>query len=1040
MALSEKRKKELDAMLESSGLTTQRKGELDAMMAKGPVQPPTPDAWSQQGGLMKAATAVPEAGIGFAKEAMSRPSTTAHLGLSVGEKLANTPLGARFAKTGFIKNLAEDISALGGKGAAQGMKTALETSIERPKFTVPTNAAQKVGAGIEQAAEYMIPGTQAIKLSKSGLLGRSLAEGGEAYAKTALQRGEAGDDAALAGKIGVLTPPLLQAGMKVVKAFKPAINKVVEEGINKGIKPYFTSTKTSAASRAGYMDRAKEAVKTIWENKPSLENADGTMTQRLPTNRVELLEGVQQAKGKIFEQYHQMAKQAGLRGAEFDPGEITRKLRHLEFDMSMDDEVREYAVKLIPKIEELRGVAPEIVEARIKNMNESLQSFFENRVGKGKARLDVTVANMMREQLDDIIESEVGPGYQALKNKYGALKTIEKDVARQVAVELRKNNKGFFDITDVFTGGDILIGALTQNPAQFARGIAGRAIKERIKFMNDPNRAIKGMFEAIEKHYQPKVPPGALNQRLFGPPGEKVGPIGMGIEDVSGGTPPTSPKAPPGVDAGFQGLEGLTLKTIEKLKGKTSVSKQFISDLTNSGDLKQAERDMIRKALEGEGDKVDVKKFAEKVQTELLPLERGRVETTKYEGVNLPEEVRGNVSRYQERVYESPIKTSAGDTHFGGQKLERSKLSPEDTKRLEQLKFDKEHYRNQRIKAYNEGKMDRGADYQGREIAADREMNQIKNKVKVSTTPENYFAHSRVEDMADGKTRRVIEVQSDLFQKGRLEKEGVADLGTLTKEQKETYNNLRMTSEKDARGISKEVNDFAELINKQRREEISKLEPYRNTWHERIIREEIKQAAKDGKKTVLFPTGETAMKVEGLGDNSQWSSRHADRGWERLLRDYPMKVGMEIKQAGPNIDADRWIVTDILGDGRFKAVPSDRVLPRGESTTHFFGASQEIKELPNKDLFGAVDQETFDISGSVDKENPIYRFYEKDIRKFLTNKYKAEPFTDDKGVTWWKVNVGPELKKLPIEAFAIAPVGALASTPLTAKKKEKTRR
>ena len=39
------------------------------------------------------------------------------------------------------------------------------------------------------------------------------------------------------------------------------------------------------------------------------------------------------------------------------------------------------------------------------------------------------------------------------------------------------------------------------------------------------------------------------------------------------------------------------------------------------------------------------------------------------------------------------------------------------------------------------------------------------------TGSKNYFGHTRIEDMADNKTRRVIEVQSDLYQKGNLEQE-----------------------------------------------------------------------------------------------------------------------------------------------------------------------------------------------------------------------------------------------------------------------------
>lgn len=42
--------------------------------------------------------------------------------------------------------------------------------------------------------------------------------------------------------------------------------------------------------------------------------------------------------------------------------------------------------------------------------------------------------------------------------------------------------------------------------------------------------------------------------------------------------------------------------------------------MTNSGDVKQVEKDIIRSLLDSEGDKVNVADFKKKVQAELLPL------------------------------------------------------------------------------------------------------------------------------------------------------------------------------------------------------------------------------------------------------------------------------------------------------------------------------------------------------------------------------------------------------------------------------------
>lgn len=319
----------------------------------------------------------------------------------------------------------------------------------------------------------------------------------------------------------------------------------------------------------------------------------------------------------------------------------------------------------------------------------------------------------------------------------------------------------------------------------------------------------------------------------------------------------------------FAGLSDLSTKIVEKLKGKSTVSKQFITDLTNSGDVKQVERDLIRKILEDEGDKIDVSKFANKVKSELLPLKRIDA-GTKYENqVTLHEDIRGQVANYSEHIYDSPIETSAGNVHFG-----QRAYTPEKGSFMEP-----------------KGK--------------------------------GYFGHTRVEDMADGKTRRVIEVQSDLYQKGGLGKE--TDQWSV------------LNGDESVNKIGQEELQ-RRLAN--RKKEASKLTQYNDpTAHFRMVREEIKKAAEDGKTDVLFPTGETAMKIEGMG------------------------------------------------------------------------------YMPD-----------------LDKDNPIYKFYEKEMGKYLKSKYGAEQFVDENGVSWMKVRIKPEQAKAPVEAF-VAPIVAGAGAAAAAKKK-----
>lgn len=60
--------------------------------------------------------------------------------------------------------------------------------------------------------------------------------------------------------------------------------------------------------------------------------------------------------------------------------------------------------------------------------------------------------------------------------------------------------------------------------------------------------------------------------------------------------------------------------------------------------------------------------------------------------------------------------------------------------------------------------------------------------------------------------------------------------------------------------------------------------------------------------------------------------------------------------------------------------------------------------------------ETFDISWKVDQNNPIYKFYEKEVGRYLKNKYDAKLVTDDKGVSWYQVDVKDSMG-WPVEAF-----------------------
>lgn len=505
----------------------------------------------------------------------------------------------------------------------------------------------------------------------------------------------------------------------------------------------------------------------------------------------------------------------------------------------------------------------------------------------------------------------------------------------------------------------------------------------------------------------------------------------------------------------FEGAVNYTTKVLDKLKGATSVSPQYINDLTRMPDVKQAEKDVIGKAMQNYNGqpKIPVNQFAKDVEGELLPLKRDTKSAngaghTQYENVTLPSELRGNVANYYENIHSSPIPTSAGGVHFS------------------QTEFPN-YFAHTRVE----------------DLADNVDLKSLQD----ATTPFDQFdprlGRKAVEEAGGkpGGTRRVIELQSDLMQKGRLDAEkATSDLG------RPLFNDATGTSIADATSLkpgdqissghrefeviqpldadmvrvktpdgeqldvnllsggSKNMRDAKLAENEKRNTDLAKLKPYENTWHERVIREEVKKAAQDGKTKLQFPTGETAMKIEGLGQGADtWITMNAQGLPERTMGQN-LATGQTMYRGGQGHgQEDAWIITDVLGDGKFKAFPKRELELQVMNDPNYYSQAEDVgavdpvggevdfdKVLKRTNILDDLKEnsdmsEQFDISGKVDQNNPIYKFYASKIAKFLKNEFQGYPVTDEQGVTWNEMVVPKDYHKKPIKAFAATPLMAL---------------
>lgn len=295
---------------------------------------------------------------------------------------------------------------------------------------------------------------------------------------------------AVGGAIDVAKESQPQA-IKIKKA-----ESSIKEGVDKGIKPTVIGKKTLAGKEQFYAS-AGEAVKTISENrnKLTLTDENGEVVAQ-PKTVGQFAQAIDQTKKQIYKQYNDLAKSSTGKDAQVDVGSTIDKLKAFGQDIKYTPEVRDYAISKIPEIEEIQNQAPDVIEARIAEYNKSLQNFYRNptKASQIYAQVDASMAAELRRVLDEKITSTEGPGYAELKKKYGALKTIEGEVNKRAIVEARKNTKGLADLTDIFTGGEVLSGVLTGNPAAIAKGALGLGIKEVYKRLNSPDRYINNMF------------------------------------------------------------------------------------------------------------------------------------------------------------------------------------------------------------------------------------------------------------------------------------------------------------------------------------------------------------------------------------------------------------------------------------------------------------------------------------------------------------------------------------------------------------------
>jgi hypothetical protein len=338
---------------------------------------------------------------------------------------------------------------------------------------------------------------------------------------------------AVIDKAGRLIGPTYQGAKKLLGI---ETDNTISSYLYKAIRPEFGTQKTWPMVKR-YVEQAKEAVKSIIQRKPDLKltREDGTIvTGVLPQTVRQFSEAIDHAKRSVFKEYDDMAKAAGQQGAEVDLLDAAVELDTIARNtvvLTTRPDTAKYAAEASERYLERGKFSSEEAQEAISHLNQSLDAFYKNPTmdTASKAYVDSMIANNIRKGLDDVIEDSVGEGYQKLKNTYGALKTVEKDVARRALTYDRQAPKGLIDFFDVVAGSQVVHGLASMNMGYAMAGASTKWLAWLVKRYNNPNRMIKNIFEDTEKMMKGGIGP-PISERA----GETAAIVGADVTGVGG--------------------------------------------------------------------------------------------------------------------------------------------------------------------------------------------------------------------------------------------------------------------------------------------------------------------------------------------------------------------------------------------------------------------------------------------------------------------------------------------------------------------------
>lgn len=503
----------------------------------------------------------------------------------------------------------------------------------------------------------------------------------------------------------------------------------------------------------------------------------------------------------------------------------------------------------------------------------------------------------------------------------------------------------------------------------------------------------------------------------------------------------------------YQQPENLTTKFLEtsNLKNREFVSYQFLKDLVNSKGLplKEVERVLITNVLETQfkGEKkINLEDFKNAVIGELMPL--SIIETDTYADYGS-----SNVGMESDASKTYIFNSGFEHGHVGHfnsdftRRLSAEELKVVEIPKSEQNPSEKWAVVKKDVELTEDNIQENVFTVtENRQGAIDWVRNHSTNGMVTTSKSSGLFSHARTFDNTENNISHIAEIQSDSFQSGSTENAGfLGEIKRLNNDIEYSQDQIEILEKRYndtppagivtgniSGDISSEIKRYKnqlETAKKQLKELEERLDSaegskermfrqYKNIWHERSIREIIRQKAVEGFEVLRFPTPRTVSLIEGyvsedgtgqipegtaIGDSFEYG------GEDYVVLAEDQQMGEEAARVAP--------VRDLRGIFDYDSSRQEDIDREKEDLIY------ELKNFEgenNAENFAAAVDDSSILSNLSDEEKSIIKKDYKDNGNFGSNKtddildkaVEAEidsRFTDNEGYAgYWFDGLGEE--------------------------------